>query len=170
MNVMRMMSLMAAIVMIAPAAAADLVLIDGGESVAVIVATEEDGAAAAELQHYLAKMTGAELAIADDAADGVAIVLGGLAESECARLDLGLDGFVIRREGDALRLAGGTQAGTMNAVYSFLDSLGVRWYLPGDLGEVVPAARARSPSATSTSSSGRTTCIAASGRASPPAG
>lgn len=133
----RTLPLIMAVMTMIPAAAEDL-LVREGRPEAVIVATEEDGAAAAELQHYLAKMTGAELAIADDAADGVAIVLGGLAESECARLDLGLDGFVIRREGDTLRLAGGTQAGTMNAVYSFLDSLGVRWYLPGDLGEVVP--------------------------------
>ncbi|WP_395740436.1 DUF4838 domain-containing protein [Prosthecobacter sp.] len=30
-------------------------------------------------------------------------------------------------------------AGTLNAVYEFLRSLGVRWYAPGDLGEVVPS-------------------------------
>jgi uncharacterized protein DUF4838 len=30
-------------------------------------------------------------------------------------------------------------AGTLNAVHEFLRSLGVRWYAPGDLGEVVPA-------------------------------
>ena len=29
-------------------------------------------------------------------------------------------------------------AGTLNAVYEFLRSLGVRWYAPGELGEVVP--------------------------------
>lgn len=28
--------------------------------------------------------------------------------------------------------------GTLNAVYEFLRTLGVRWYMPGDLGEVVP--------------------------------
>ena len=33
------------------------------------------------------------------------------------------------------------QKGTLNAVYGFLRSLGVRWYMPGDLGEVVPKAR-----------------------------
>lgn len=30
-------------------------------------------------------------------------------------------------------------AGTLNAVHEFLRSLGVRWYAPGDLGEVVPS-------------------------------
>lgn len=32
-------------------------------------------------------------------------------------------------------------AGTLNAVYDFLRSLGVRWYYPGELGEIVPEAR-----------------------------
>lgn len=32
-------------------------------------------------------------------------------------------------------------AGTLNAVYEFLRSLGVRWFAPGDLGEVVPQQR-----------------------------
>ena len=30
------------------------------------------------------------------------------------------------------------ERGTLNAVYEFLRSLGVRWYMPGDLGEIVP--------------------------------
>lgn len=32
-------------------------------------------------------------------------------------------------------------AGTLNAVYEFLRGLGVRWYAPGELGEVVPSAK-----------------------------
>ena len=31
--------------------------------------------------------------------------------------------------------------GTLHAVYAFLDDLGVRWYMPGELGEVVPGLR-----------------------------
>ncbi|MCA1810060.1 MAG: DUF4838 domain-containing protein [Lentisphaerae bacterium] len=30
------------------------------------------------------------------------------------------------------------EKGTLNAVYGFLGSLGVRWYMPGELGEIVP--------------------------------
>ena len=30
------------------------------------------------------------------------------------------------------------ERGTLNAVYEFLRGLGVRWYMPGDLGEVIP--------------------------------
>ncbi len=141
MTVMRMTATLAAILMIPaiiPAAADDLVLIEGGQSDAVIVAAEADATAAAELQQYLLKMTKAELEIVESAAGGPRIVLGGLSDSECADLALDLDGFVIRREGDLLRLAGETSAGTLNAVYHFLDREGVRWYLPGEIGEVVP--------------------------------
>jgi len=31
--------------------------------------------------------------------------------------------------------------GSLNAVYTFLRSLGVRWYMPGDLGEILPQSR-----------------------------
>ena len=31
------------------------------------------------------------------------------------------------------------ERGTLNAVYEFLRGLGVRWYMPGDLGEIVPS-------------------------------
>jgi len=31
------------------------------------------------------------------------------------------------------------QKGSLNATYAFLRSLGVRWYMPGELGEIVPA-------------------------------
>ncbi len=34
----------------------------------------------------------------------------------------------------------GDERGSLNAVYEFLRSLGVRWYMPGELGEVVPKA------------------------------
>ncbi|MCY2990132.1 MAG: hypothetical protein NTY19_20000 [Planctomycetota bacterium] len=30
------------------------------------------------------------------------------------------------------------ERGSLNAVYAFLEELGVRWYLPGELGEIVP--------------------------------
>ena len=33
------------------------------------------------------------------------------------------------------------ERGSLNAVYAFLRSLGVRWYMPGELGEVLPATK-----------------------------
>jgi hypothetical protein len=55
------------------------------------------------------------------------------------------DGYLLK-EGTALGWGGRypgephiySDCGTPNAVYTFLDSLGCRWYMPGDDGEVVP--------------------------------
>jgi hypothetical protein len=41
-------------------------------------------------------------------------------------------------KGEKLQLWGFDERGSFNAVCGFLHRLGVRWYLPGDLGEVVP--------------------------------
>lgn len=131
-----MLALLLVALLTLPALADDLVLVEDGQARAVIVAGEEDAPAAAELQTYLRKLSGAELPIAAAADDGARIVLGGATEA-----DLGLDGFLIRRAGDALHLSGATPTGTRNAVYRFLDRLGVRWYIPGEIGEVVPERR-----------------------------
>ncbi|MFA7158051.1 MAG: DUF4838 domain-containing protein [Kiritimatiellia bacterium] len=42
------------------------------------------------------------------------------------------------RFGPTLGMNDYDERGSLNAVYEFLRSLGVRWYMPGDLGEVVP--------------------------------
>lgn len=139
MAVTRAISLITVTLLAAPAIADDLVLVADGQARAVIVAAEQDEASAAELQTYLAKMSGAELPIVAAADAGPRIVLGGMAAETLADFNLGLDGYVIRREGEIIHLAGSTPTGTRNAVYRFLDRLGVRWYFPGELGEVVPA-------------------------------
>ena len=60
------------------------------------------------------------------------------------------EGFVIVCKGDRLLLAGNNDGpfhGTEYAVYDFLRSLGVRWFMPGEFGEIVPhAATIRVPS------------------------
>ena len=40
---------------------------------------------------------------------------------------------------DTIHVWGFDERGSFNAVYGFLRGLGVRWYMPGELGEVVPA-------------------------------
>ncbi len=56
---------------------------------------------------------------------------------EIAKLDQ--DGFIIRGLGDDLVLAGPTPWASGFAAYAFLeDHCGVRWYLPGELGTVIP--------------------------------
>ncbi|MBM4048682.1 MAG: DUF4838 domain-containing protein, partial [Planctomycetes bacterium] len=45
---------------------------------------------------------------------------------------------VHRRHSPALGIWEADERGSLNAVYEFLRSLGVRWYYPGELGEIVP--------------------------------
>ncbi|MGQ9455419.1 MAG: DUF4838 domain-containing protein [Armatimonadota bacterium] len=49
------------------------------------------------------------------------------------------DGCVIKTCGSSLVIAGASEFGTANGVYTFLiDWLGVRWFAPGELYEVIP--------------------------------
>ena len=109
-------------------------------------------AAARDLQVYIQKMSGAELPIVGDdqlAPEGTLILLGrsNLTAKYDAEIPSGLtntrdeEGYAILADGDLLVLAGndeGPYHGTEYAVSSFLHRLGVRWYMPGDFGEVVP--------------------------------
>jgi len=120
-----------------------LFLVRDGRPVATIVVPTEPGygerRAASELQTYVKKASGAELPIRieGEASDNTSIVLGGA----CRGLKnpaVG-DGFTIEMDGEAIKIAGGNQRGTLYGVYAFLeDPLGVRWYVPEEIGEVVP--------------------------------
>lgn len=143
-------------------------IIDTGKPRAAIVVSEsayaavKDGAtndlaavkvatAASELQTYIEKMSGARLAISsdDDYTGGTVILVGRSKITDALRVDIpsGLttarreEGFIIACKGNYVALAGndaGTYHGTEYAVYEFLHRLGVRWYMPGEFGEVVP--------------------------------
>jgi hypothetical protein len=109
-------------------------------------------AAARDLQVYLEKMTGAKLPIVGDdvpAPPGALVLVGrsALTKEFDAKIPAGLtparneEGYVIIAGGDRLLLAGNDEPyyhGTEYAVAAFLHRLGVRWYMPGDYGEVVP--------------------------------
>lgn len=108
-------------------------------------------AAARDLQVYLQKITGATLPIAGDAEPpGGTLVLVGrsrLTAKYDARIPSGLtndfneEGYAIIADGDRLVLAGNDAVpyhGSEYAVSFFLHRLGVRWYMPGDYGEVIP--------------------------------
>lgn len=110
--------------------------------------------AAAELQRYVRKITGAELPIVNDEHPpaGPLILVGTnrlTAQRPEWRIPSGLtprlreEGLVIRCQGDRLLLAGndaGPYYGTRYAVAECLHQLGVRWFMPGEFGEVVPRA------------------------------
>jgi hypothetical protein len=123
--------------------------------------TRLESFAAEELRTYIQKATGADLPIVADTAVGeheTLICIGrnrfsaGLADSLAAAP---VDSIRLKRDGKRLLLLGrdspdvdprktgsrtlASQRGTLNSVYEFLErQLGVRWYWPGEMGEVVP--------------------------------
>lgn len=135
---------------------ARVALVRDGRPVATVVVAAEPAenarVAAAELRTYIEKMTGANLPLATDEAPppGPLVLVGrsrltaeipGLEIPSGRTKDLREEGFVLRTHGDRLVLAGNDAHpyfGTRYAVVEFLASLGVRWFLPGEIGEVVP--------------------------------
>jgi len=107
--------------------------------------------AAHDLQEYIEKISGARLPIVGDdrKPQGSLILVGKSRLTEELHLAIpdGLtparreEGFVIVSKGDRLLLTGNDQGpyhGTEYATYAFLERLGVRWFMPGVFGEVVP--------------------------------
>lgn len=107
--------------------------------------------AADELQAYVEMITGAKLTIVDDtqAVSGPAVYVGASAGADAAKLNIPSnitserreEGYIIHCKGDVLVLAGngeGPYLGTLYAVAEFLNRVGVRWYMPGEFGEIVP--------------------------------
>jgi hypothetical protein len=140
-------------------------IIEKGEAKAIIYlpadASPTAGYAAKELQEHIRKATGVKLEITSNyvANGSVSVILvGPSAEANALGVTtegLGLEGFRLKTGKGWLALLGndddkvpfvaltGDKAvnlnGTLWAVYHFLrEYVGVRWYMPGDLGTVVP--------------------------------
>ena len=129
------------------------VLIQGGNVRCEVVAVgPEAGVAARELTEYLERMSGVTVPLTDENSRGqrhpifvggceaVAAARGrGLALDNGAWAGLSEEGYLIRCADDILLLAGKTELSVCYAVEKFLQEvLGVRWFIPGELGEVVP--------------------------------
>ena len=109
-------------------------------------------AAARDLQSYIEKMSGAKLAIIGDdqpAPQGNLILVGrsALTKDFDAKIPSGQtpdrdeEGYLILTQGNRLLLAGNDSPvyhGTEYAAAAYLNSLGIRWYMPGDFGDFVP--------------------------------
>lgn len=142
-------------------AAGDLVIIADGQPKACIITgrSPSDAAkgAAAELAAYLKRLTGAELPVLEQAADRktTRILVGyDAARHEAGRLKLKLpsgqthlfaeEAYLIYADSEMMMLVGNETEpyeGTWYAVYDYLETLGCRWYFPGEFGEVVPQLR-----------------------------
>jgi len=110
-------------------------------------ATDDERVAAAQLQAYLKKMSGADLPVVDEGGEyeGYPAAVGRTALAAEKGLlkraqGLGDEGLLMYADEDGLCLLGGGDLGTCYAVYAFLEEkLGVRWFNPDPLGEIVPA-------------------------------
>lgn len=163
-------ALIAALLCLIPASASvasaqnsnDLVIAQGGETSAQIVVSPQAGAwekrAATDLQKYIAMMTGARPALADEPASIAqamraktpVIVVGQAALKADPSLQLALDkvkkknpvvradAIVVRRLGRQVLVAGSNDESQYFAVSWLLQSWGCRWYLPTDFGECIP--------------------------------
>ncbi len=106
--------------------------------------------AARELAGVMDTMTGRtpEIVVIDQPddvdRDRPGIVLGALAEALGAPLEqtsVTRDGFRVKAMPPLVLIAGELAGGVYHGVYAFLESLGCGWYVPGDLGEVIPRHR-----------------------------
>jgi hypothetical protein len=137
----------------AACAEAKMTLVKDGKPQATIVvavdASKNAKIAAEELQLYVQKMSGAKLPIVTDdkAPDGALVMVGRSSLTGAVKIPDGVtgnlreEGFIIQCDGKRLILAGNDTEpylGTRYAVCDLLNRLGVRWFMPGDFGEVVP--------------------------------
>jgi len=138
-------------------ASADVTLVDDGRAKSVLVLPSEptphELAAAAELQTHVEKMSGVKLETATIDAAGIAafrreskgrgivpIFIGrNVRESLTALLpaDAVRGALAVKVEPGAVSLSG-IEEGTTYAAIELLEQLGCRWFMPGDLGTVVP--------------------------------
>jgi hypothetical protein len=149
----------------AHAAAQDpLKIVDDGKTAAVVVVDPKAGKwekqAATDVVKYVELMSGAKLALADtDAAiaalkaDAPLIVVGAAALKADPTLQAALDkvakkeptlradAIALRRAGNRVLLAGTNDDSHYYAAAELLRRWGCRWYLPTDIGEVVPESK-----------------------------
>lgn len=112
-------------------------------------APDDEELAARELQTIIERIAGARMEIirAENRKlpDGPCIVIGAELASMLGvgkEIDgLNKDGLICRVKKDNLILTGKRARGTLYAAYTFLESLGCRWVMPGPFGEIYPSKR-----------------------------
>lgn len=97
-------------------------------------------AAAEDLRRCLSRAIGAEVALADPAAPAPTPLAIHVATRRGPEVEgLSRDGCLLRTQGRVLLIAGATDVGASNGVYTFLtEQVGVRWLAPDPLYEVIP--------------------------------
>lgn len=124
------------------ASAAGLLVEDGASRHVIVIAPDaspSEETAAEELRAHFEACTGVALPVVRETPpEGTPMILVGMSPAaealgvDLADHDLGEQGYVIQTAGPHLVLAGTRAAGTLYAVYDFLETeLGVRWFAPG---------------------------------------
>jgi hypothetical protein len=124
-------------------------LVENGNARAVIIlnanAADDEKLAAQELQSYLQKISGANVIISQTAGENRLPIFIGDAGATPQLLSAikGKDpaSFVLKADDGGVRVVGSTPEGTRFGVYELLEQLGVRWFMPGELGTVVPQSK-----------------------------
>jgi len=97
-----------------------------------------------DLAHYFERMAGTPIAIdtgASAAGADVAVLVGETAREEFGPVGIkvfGGQGYRVVVRKDRVGLYGESDLATSYAIYDILHGLGCRWYMPGELGEVIP--------------------------------
>jgi hypothetical protein len=99
--------------------------------------------AANEIVRYIKKITDVQVEISQKYKKNMLpVYIGKSAKQlmpELAWGKLGTDGFVLRSDSKGIMIAGHEDRGTLYAAYEFIEKyLGVRWFMPGLIGEVIP--------------------------------
>lgn len=121
-----------------------LTLTSDGAPQAVICASSDATDAAATLQRYIEKISGARLPILTENATGgkAAILVGDVAVNAGLKVPgptPSREAYAVRSVGNRLLIAGESARATEFAAYHLLETLGCRWFMPGEIGEVVPS-------------------------------
>jgi hypothetical protein len=122
-------------------------LVTSGQPSATIVTAPASGEiekfAAEEIATFVQRISEAELPVVQEhGSEAFPIYIGAAARAKLPDFDwvtLGEEGFLLRCDANGAYVAGNQELGTLYGVYTLLERLGVRFYMPGEFGEVVPS-------------------------------
>jgi hypothetical protein len=126
-------------------------IVKDGKPLAVVVLSanpaKEEQQAAEEIRDYVRRISGAQVEVVrsgQDTAGRKRILIGAAApaslESAVRAKDQDPASFALHVDKDVVSIRGLSPGGTLIGAYELLEQLGVRWFMPGDLGTVVPSA------------------------------
>lgn len=123
-----------------------LTLVRDSTAQAVIYASPDVEEAASDLATYIEKISGARLPINSNltpqSGGETSVFVGDPAVKAGLKIPgptSSHEGYAARTDGNRLLIAGESPVAARFAVYHFLETLGCRWFMPGELGEVVPS-------------------------------